>query len=92
METLPPNLVSFVQSFYKGLILDVCIEPSRNLGMLFPSIAEGARISITDIKKLRRKNLLDEENVIVKGLEYQRYTISTLARKLFEEYKNDYSN
>ena len=92
METLSRDIFPLVKSFYSGLILDLCIEPSSRFGMLYPSTIQGSRMTLNDIRKLKCQNLLDESFINVKGLEYRRYTINALARKLFEEDKNDFSN
>ncbi|MDT0605040.1 hypothetical protein [Thalassotalea castellviae] len=91
MSSVTPNNYFHLRLLYQGLTTDLCIEPSNSFGLLFPSRLEGAIIKLGSITNLKAKGFITEETIKHTGLEYKRYAISDLGKKVFEEYKNDCS-
>lgn len=89
MEKLTNNNYAHLRIFNDGLTLDLCVEPSNFFGKLFPSIPLGAIIKLGSIRDLKAKGLIVGETIFNLRLEYKRYSISELGKKVFEEYKND---
>lgn len=83
---------TLLRIFNKGLLLDLCVEPSNTFGKLFPSIPDGVPIKLGDIRDLKAKGLIAQKTIIYFGLEYKRYSISQFGKAIFEEYKNEHSN
>jgi len=91
MEKLTNNNYVHLRIFNDGLQLDLCVEPSNAFGGLFPSLPLGAIIKLGSIRDLKAKGLIIGETIFNYGLEYKRYFISDFGKKVFEEYKNDFS-
>jgi len=91
MEKLTSNNYAHLRIFNDGLLLDLCVEPSNFFGKLLPSLPLGAIIKLGSIRDLKAKGLITVKTIFSFGLEYKRYFISELGRKVFEEYKNDCS-
>ncbi|NQY89007.1 MAG: hypothetical protein HRT51_14925 [Colwellia sp.] len=91
MSSITNNNYAHLRIFNDGLLLDLCIEPSSYFGKLFPSLPLGAIIKLGSIRDLKAKGLIKSETIFCYELEYKRYSISDLGKKLFMEYKNDCS-
>ena len=91
MEKLTNNNYAHLRIFNDGLQLDLCIEPGNFFGKIFPSFPLGAIIKLGSIRDLKAKGLIIGETIFNLRLEYKRYSISELGKKVFEEYKNDCS-
>jgi len=91
MNHLTNNNYRNLRIFNDGLLLDLCIEPGNYFGKLFPSLPLGTIIKHGSIRDLKAKGLIKSETIFCYALEYKRYSISELGRKLFKEYKNDCS-
>lgn len=91
MSSITNNNYAHLRIFNDGLLLDLCVEPSNHFGRIFPSLAQGILIKLGSIRDLKAKGLIKAETIFKYGVEYKRYTISKLGKKVFGEHKNDCS-
>lgn len=92
MEKLTNNNYAHLRMFNDGLLIDLCVEPSNYFGKLFPSLPHGTIIKLGSIRDLKAKGLINVETIFKYSVEYKRYFVSELGKKLFEEYKNGCSS